>query len=145
MIKDSINNIYKYRGLSTNLDAVIDHIIANNYCVDYVAGGRIDDDNYYNLCVFGGKPTYNDSYEAHLKYIDLQYVLEGSESFLYQDPRELTECVSYDETKDIYFLNGEGDKVDVKAGEFVVFYPTDAHCGGKGSAQISKLVFKIKV
>ncbi len=145
MIKDSIKNIAKYRGISKNIDLAIDHIVANGYCVDYVEGGRLDDANYYNVCVFFGKEDYNPSFEAHLNYIDLQYVVEGKECFKYASPDTLTECLSYDQDKDIYFLDGEGEKVDVAEGEFVMFFPEDAHCGGKGSKDIKKLVFKIHV
>ncbi len=145
MITDSILNIAQYRGISRNIDATIDYILSHNYARDLKEGGRIDEDNYYNVCVFGGKEDYNPSFEAHLKYIDLQYVREGMESFLYALPQGLEECQAYDVAKDIYFLNGDGNTVDLKAGQFVMFFPEDAHKGGKGSETIDKLVFKIKV
>ncbi len=145
MKQDKITNLNNYYGISKQLDIVIDYIIKNNYCTDYKEGGRIDGCNYYNMCEFSGKDILNEKFEAHKKHIDLQYILEGNESFQYASLNSLVECDAYDEKADIYFLKGAGKSVDVPSGSFVLFFPDDAHRGGKGSKDIKKLVFKIAV
>ncbi len=145
MKTDIITNISSYRGISKDLDVVIDYIVDNDYCTEYKEGGRIDSRNFFNLCVFEGKTVLNEKFEAHKKYIDLQYVLEGIESFEYALPKSLVESDPYDEKGDIYFLKGQGAPVDVPKGSFVLFFPDDAHRGGLGSLEIKKLVFKIAV
>ena len=65
-------------------------------------------------------------WEAHRKNIDLQFVLTGEEHVgvvpigrLVADP--------YDAEKDIMWLTGEGDRVTLRPGEFVLLWPEDAH------------------
>jgi YhcH/YjgK/YiaL family protein len=91
-------------------------------------------------------------YEAHKKYIDLQYIVSGEEIIYVSDISEVQECVeSYDETKDIAFYQTAQScrKVKLEKDTFVILFPNDAHkpcisvCGNP--SEVRKVVVKIPV
>ena len=91
-------------------------------------------------------------YEAHKKYIDLQYIVSGEEIIYVSDISEVQECVeSYDETKDIAFYQTEQScrKLKLEKDTFVILFPNDAHkpcisvCGNP--SEVRKVVVKIPV
>lgn len=66
-------------------------------------------------------------FEAHKKFIDIHFVLEGEETFVFANTDELTPETEYNEEEDYLLLNGEGTKLTLRAGEFCIVYPQDAH------------------
>jgi biofilm protein TabA len=90
-------------------------------------------------------------FETHQVYMDLQYVLKGAEIMQFAPSDRLTPATSYDVQGDYQFFMAGKDITDVvvRAGEFVVYYPGEAHrpmCQhGLGAESVKKLVFKIKM
>ena len=88
--------------------------------------------------------------EAHNKYIDLQFVVSGEERILWAQRDELTVTEDLGEEKDALFLT-DGDRpaaLTLRAGEFAIFYPSDAHKPGLATdapADVVKIVVKIKL
>lgn len=104
---------------------------------------------FCNPVSFTSKPESECIYEAHRKYADLHYILEGVEGIATADTDSLEIHTPYSEEKDILFLNGPEDgRYYLKAGQFMVCYPNDAHkvamCQDT-PAPIKKIVFKIAV
>lgn len=95
--------------------------------------------------------TKNESearWESHRKYIDIQYVVFGSENIGFVLEDYLEELEPYNEEKDVEFFKGDGDYVQINEGEFAVFFPDDAHMPGLkvgGNEEVYKIVVKIKV
>jgi biofilm protein TabA len=73
------------------------------------------------------KPRGQGRLEAHRKFIDIQYVVEGEEAMGWAPLEGLDEDGPFDEGADIGFYRGACDLVPVRAGSFAVFYPHDAH------------------
>lgn len=67
--------------------------------------------------------------EAHDKYIDLQVMISGTESFGWAQRAACTEPKGeFDAQSDIIFYNDlPTSTVTVLPGEFVIFFPEDAH------------------
>ncbi|MBQ8509538.1 MAG: YhcH/YjgK/YiaL family protein [Clostridia bacterium] len=89
-------------------------------------------------------------FEAHDKYIDLQYVASGEEKMVYASRAELAEKTPYNpDIEAAFYENGDRDVSMVfRAGDFAVFYPQDAHKPGQAvgeSAPVTKIVVKIRV
>lgn len=110
----------------------------------YLIGGE----NIYAVVSEGkGRSRKAAKLEAHKKYIDIQYCLAGKEEMGW---RALADCVKplgrFDSKKDFMLYK---DKVDtwavVKPGEFVIFFPSDAHAPLVGTGRILKVVIKVKV
>lgn len=86
---------------------------------------EINENMYVNVQTY---QTKDDAlFEAHRDYIDIQYVIEGEEKIGVADYSNCSEAVAYDKEKDIEFLNGEGEYYPLRAGEYMVLYPQDAH------------------
>ena len=66
-------------------------------------------------------------FEAHKKFLDIHFVLEGKETFVFANTDELIPETEYNEAEDYLLLNGEGTKLTLGAGDFCVVYPQDAH------------------
>ena len=82
--------------------------------------------------------------EAHRKYIDIQYVIAGVEEMGWnarircQQPHG-----QYDAEKDIeFFADTPNSYVTVHPGEFVIFFPDDAHAPLIGRGEVHKVVIK---
>lgn len=136
-----------YKGISTNIDKGIDFLLNFD---DTQPEGRyeIDGDNVYALVTSGEtKPVEEPVYEAHRKYIDLQYILNGEEDTGYASVSDCAVTVPYDENGDYLMVEGEGSEVRVTAGCFYIAFPCDAHrpMRSKKPGSIRKVIVKIAV
>jgi YhcH/YjgK/YiaL family protein len=128
MIKDTIDNAEIYYSLSENLKKGFEWIKNSN--IELLSDGRyeIDGNN-----VFASVQTYETKedakYEAHRKYIDIQYMIFGAEKIGIANLTSCKTVIEYNAEKDIEFYDiVEQDMfVGLKTGEFVVLYPHDAH------------------
>lgn len=83
---------------------------------------------FCNPVTLTSKPEADCVFEAHRKYMDLHYIVEGSEVIATADPLSLRTTVPYSDEKDILFLEGEKDgQYTLKPGQFMVCWPGDAH------------------
>ena len=85
--------------------------------------------------------------EVHKNYIDVQVLLEGSETMGWKPLEEIaTWRGEYDQAKDVRFSDERCDHfVTLKAGELTVFYPEDGHAPAIGDAPIRKFIAKLKI
>lgn len=109
----------------------------------------IDGDDVFVLVQkTGSKPLEATKWEAHRKYADIQFVVEGRERMQFA-PLEKVTTKEYLAEKDFVPLETEvWNEVTVEAGAFAVFFPSDAHRPGiqpAGEAPTYKLVVKVRV
>lgn len=90
-------------------------------------------------------------FETHREYMDLQYVVEGREIMETAPADVCSPLTEYDSTGDCQFFKVGQDisRTLVRAGEFAVFFPGEAHrplCSpDEGSCEVRKLIFKIRI
>ncbi|HNW57309.1 MAG TPA: YhcH/YjgK/YiaL family protein [Bacteroidales bacterium] len=89
-------------------------------------------------------------FEAHKNYIDLQYVISGSELMGVAPLSETKEITKpYDPAKDVEFMTvNKCDDIKATPEKFFILFPSDIHRPGLKdgeNAPIKKLVGKIKV
>lgn len=90
-------------------------------------------------------------YETHEKYIDVQYVIYGTEMMMTQPVEELDECIStpYNEAKDITLYNNNSGKVSIlNPGDSIILYTNDAHRGAIlvcRPTPVRKIVVKVPI
>ncbi len=111
----------------------------------------IDGDNLYaTVSEYMSKNADSTNFEAHRKYIDIQYVVSGKEIInIVPLASESTIITPYDAARDIEFMK-YSNVVNFKAtpSEFFIFFPDDAHRPGlrdEQSAPVRKIVIKLKV
>lgn len=87
--------------------------------------------------------------EIHHKYLDVQLMLEGTETFGYSEYPLLSIEDDYLEEKDIAFSNDVQDEqfVTLEAGEFIIFTPKQPHrplvAVDDKPAAVKKLIIKV--
>lgn len=126
MIKDNISNAEFYTGLSKGIKEGLEWI--KNTDLDNIADGRYDLNgiNYANVQSYNTKDEA--LFEAHRNYIDIQYVIKGTEMCGISDYCQAKTEIEYDNQKDIEFLSvNHKDYVTLKEKEFLILFPQDAH------------------
>ena len=111
----------------------------------------IDDDNLYaSLSEYLTKNEEDARFEAHQKYIDIQYVINGIEQISIT-PMSLKKdiIIPYDTAKDIEFMTvTRCANMKATPERFFIFFPDDIHRPGvkiSENSQVRKVVVKVKV
>jgi len=92
--------------------------------------GRTDlsADVYVNVEDYLPKPVEQCRYEAHRRYIDIQYVAQGSEYIALTHDTTLPVLIPYDTTKDITFYQYHPEQLLLAdPTKYFIFFPTDLH------------------
>jgi len=149
MILDQLKNAAQYYGLGEGLARGLKYLQETD--LRSIAPGRyaIDGDRIFVLFMnYNTKPREQAFWEAHRKYYDIQYVLEGVERMGFASLANL-KAGAYDEPKDFAPAEGPGDNILVPAGSFAIFAPQDAHIpslnAGAESTAVRKIVVKVKL
>lgn len=132
MILDRIENAMLYRSVGPRVSAALNWLRRTDAAG--LAEGRheLDSDRLFAVVQrYVTKPPEQARWEAHHRYLDVQYVVEGSERIGYAPlAGGLPVAVPYDAEKDIVFYDARGDLFHVRAGQFAVFAPHDVHAPG---------------
>ncbi len=148
MIIDRINKASLYYSIHPKFKQAFEYI--QQIDADSIPAGRyeIDGESLYALIQeYNTKLKEQGVWEAHRRYIDLQYVVQGAEGIGYANIYHLQQD-EYQASKDFLPLHGEGNLVTVRSGSFVLLFPEDAHMPGMAvgaSAPVKKVVLKIAV
>jgi YhcH/YjgK/YiaL family protein len=111
----------------------------------------IDGNNVYApISEYMTKNEEDARYEAHIKYIDIQYVANGKELIGIAPTSEKKDILEpYDESKDVMFLTVNTiNNISATPDRFFIFFPDDAHRPGLKDGEnspVRKVVVKIKV
>lgn len=87
-------------------------------------------------------------FEVHKNYIDIQYIVSGKETFGWKPKPDFPEALYNPEKDCALFSEEDYGSFTLGAGEFAIFYPTDAHAPkmkNAGGGTIEKIVVKVKV
>ena len=127
MIKDNIKRAKIYYGLSENLRIGFEWLKNTDLASKPDGKYVISDSVYANIQTYETKNTA--PYEAHKKYIDIQYMIDGQEMFGVKDYSDCKIKEQYNPETDCEFLeaNSQDELSKLNTGEFVVFFPHDAH------------------
>jgi YhcH/YjgK/YiaL family protein len=149
MVIDTLANAATYASVHPGIEKALGYLASRDF--SRVEPGRydIDADNCFALVQrYYTRPIETGRWEAHRKYIDVQYVAVGCERMGYADLDALTVAEGYDESKDATMLEGEGSFFLARQGTFAVFYPRDAHMPGIAVGKVGpvvKVVVKVRV
>ena len=148
MVTDVIANAALYERLGEGIRRGLAFIARPD--LGSLAAGRHDIDGDALFALVQDYPTKAETegrWEAHRRYIDLQFVAAGIER-IGVAPVGTLSAGDYDETKDITWMTGSGDFVTMPAGRFMILWPSDAHMPGLTASvlcRVRKVVVKIAV
>lgn len=151
MIADNINNCELYFGINSRFApafAFIRKAVSENY-----PAGRyeIDGENLYAMVQeYDTKLSADGKFEGHERYIDIQYLVSGTEIMKVSDIDGMTETIPYNAGKDVAFYadTDAASTLLVQDGEYAIFFPHDIHMPGiarnETPAPVRKIVVKVK-
>jgi len=94
------------------------------------------------------KPVKLGKFEAHRRFIDIQFIARGNEGmeFGFIDQFAMGEYLA---EKDFLTAVGDGQHFKVRAGDFAIFFPSDVHMpgvvAGRTPGPVRKVVVKVPV
>lgn len=149
MILDNIVNSKKYEALNRNFEKAFQFLKREDLGALAVGKYEINGESVFALVQeYETKDLENAKYEAHKKYIDIQYLIEGTENMGYVTLDKLEVSSPYSEENDCLLLTGEPRLISFSEGEFFILFPEDAHMPGmfvKEKRKVKKVVVKVRI
>ena len=149
MILDRLVNSGLYNSLAENIKEGFDFLVKTDLTTMDAGKYPIDGERIFLLInEYETKPENQCKLESHIKYIDIQLMIDGTERMGYVAKNNQQPTENLIDEKDVMFYNEKATFFDVKPGEFALFFPTDLHQPGIISGEkmkIKKAVLKIKV
>ena len=146
MITDNISNANLYTGLGERFQRALAYLRETDLAALPVGRIELDGKNLYVLIQeYATKLPSTGKWEAHKRYIDIQYIITGQERICFAMLKRLKQG-TYDPIKDFLPLSGEGDWVTLSNGDFMVLWPNDGHMPGMAidvQTAVKKAVVKI--
>lgn len=148
MIADTLRNSPLYRGLSPRIALAFDYLLDTD--LRHASNGthEIDGRRVYAIVQeYATLDRAQGTWEAHRRFIDLQFVVSGTERVGYAHVSRMT-AGRYDRERDLLPLSGEGDFLRLWPGDFTLLFPEDAHMPRIAVAapeMVRKVVVKIAV
>lgn len=152
MIKNSLKYTKNYYNLSNKIKLALEYLEKNNLKV--FDNGRYDilgDDVYVNVQDYTSKPETQGRWEAHKKYIDIQFMIKGTERIGVGEIDNYQTTEAYDESKDLEFLAVANDNyqfINMNENDFIILYPQDVHMpqiAMNTPSYVKKAVVKISI
>jgi YhcH/YjgK/YiaL family protein len=147
MIFDKIENVGLYTGLGARLkrgmrllkSGRLDKLPPGKHLIE---GERL----FASVQEYKGRPARKGRWEAHRRYIDIQYMVKGCELMGVSPVDRLRVEKKYNSKMDVMFLTGRLKKssiLNARERMFAIFYPTDAHMPMLKNSEYKGVVKKI--
>ena len=146
MILDTLAQAHRYTALHPDFGRAFAFLTGSN--LKLLAPGRhfIDGDRLYvSVDRKDGRDREGARLEAHRRYIDIQFTIEGNEEIGWRPTAECQQPAGeFDEAKDIIFFEDRPTTwLAVKPGRFAIFFPDDAHAPLAGHGTLNKAIVKV--
>ena len=149
MIVDRLDNAAPLYHLPARLARALEFLRTTH--LGSIATGRhdIDGDRLFALVQdYTTKAPEDCVWEAHRRYIDVQFLARGDERLGYAPRSQMREREPYDAARDVAFFEPGTGFVTIRAGMFAIFGPEDVHSPGHAAgapALVRKIVMKAAI
>lgn len=148
MVYDKIDKIETYKGLSEDIYEGLKFLQQATPDIEngiHVINPRVK----AIVSEYETKAVNENGYEAHRKFIDIQFLLKGIEKNCCLPVAKLKETKTYSEEKDTAFYEAEvpAQELILDDGYFAIYFPQDGHLPGLCVANgeiVKKVVIKVK-
>lgn len=148
MILDTLDNADRYLSLHPRFAAAF-AFLRRPDLADLATGRHpIEGDALFAIVAKEqGRRREDAKLEAHRKYIDIQFVLEGSDEMGWRPVRtcRMTDKAYVPERDIVFFADAPDAWVVTRPGAFCIFFPEDAHAPLVSGSIIHKVVVKVAV
>lgn len=151
MVLDTLPNAARYESLNSRFAKAFAFLRTVDGTQEL---GRhdLDGDHCFALVqTYETKPVEKAKFEAHRKYIDVQFIQSGRETILWAPLDTMQEeTMAYSDEKDaaLWKLTADTTPLHVSAGHFAILWPEDAHAPcieWDKPEQVFKVVVKVAV
>jgi len=147
MVFDSLDKAAFYYNLSPHIKRGLSFLENTPNLMDLPVGRvEIDGDNVFALVQEYETKSFNkDMWEAHKKYFDIQFIVQGTESIKVSRIEDMTPNTKYHPDGDYWLFSGEGDSIKITNNQFTILGPEDIHQPGisiEKPQKIKKIVVK---
>lgn len=152
MILDILSNAEHYCHLPDGIQTVL-RAVKGYSASSYPAGTLALDgrDIYLVFSQYQTHPAADAISEAHRQYIDVMYMVEGSETVYVKPTAQLSRVTkAYDPEIEALLADTDADAVPIRldAGSFLILFPEDAHapgCYADGACPVKKIIGKVRI
>lgn len=148
MIFTNLNNNEQNRTLNEKIKRCIEYVKNNDILAKDTGIYEIEDGIKMNYDNYNSKEEKDGLWESHIKYVDVQIMLDGEEYIGINNIRNM-EKKSEDEGNDFVIFEGkELFRILLRTGDILVLYPEDVHMPGlkiEKSNFNKKAVFKVEL
>lgn len=149
MIIDALKNIDRYKTLHPLFEKAFDFLKHTDLASITLGKHVIDGDDVFAIVQeYKTLDAAKEQMESHRKYVDVQYVVNGTELVGLAALNEQKVSKPYDAESDFMLYADEPSFfAELSAGTFMIFFPTDLHmpCIQKEKpAAVKKIVVKVK-
>lgn len=151
MIVDKIENAYLYNNISGQIAKALKILSSKEISSaaegkHEVEGGKL----FYLVQKYSTKPRNEGQMEAHKKYIDIQYVLDGQESIFVKNISACKLASAYNDKNEaaMYEMPKRFSEVYISKGVFCILFPQDGHLPCRtvvSESKVHKIVFKVAI
>ena len=152
MIVGKLVDLYRYKGISKNIDTAINYIETHDLLALPKGKTIVDGDNVFiNRDTYVARPLEECFFENHEKYMDMQIVMKGKEviGYTHISNSDLKVTTPYNPDKDVtkYNYDPKGAVFFTLEEGFALVYTEDVHLAKcKADDEIvEKAVIKIKI
>jgi len=149
MIYDKLDNTEIYKGLSEDICAALTFL---RQASPDIANGvhQLNPRVKAIVSEYETKKVNECGFEAHKRFIDIQYTLRGIEKVCCHPIEKLTETTPYSEENDaaLYSADVQAQEMVIGDGYFAVFFPQDGHMPQlcvEEPVPVKKVVMKIQL
>jgi biofilm protein TabA len=148
VIIDRLEESERYAGFHPLFPAAFEALRKRDLAALGAGTYPIDGERVYLVIAIGdGSGTSGAVLEAHRKYIDIQYVIEGTDMIGWRPLGDCAEVMKpYDGAKDV-ILFGERPLAwsPVAGSRFAVYFPADAHAPLGGTGPLRRAIVKVGI
>lgn len=146
MILDTLDNCERYSLINPLFKRAFDFIKNNNLKDMPLGKYEIAGEALFAIISKDlGRKREEAPLEAHRKYIDIQFLLDGTEEIGWKPIKNCEVKMAYDEQRDIEFYKDTPTTwIRLIPQTFAIFFPEDAHAPMVSDEHITKVVIKIQ-
>ncbi len=149
MIIDKIENSKLYYSINEKITKALKYLETED--LKTINEGRYEnkgEDIYALINIYDTKNSNDGNLEAHRKFLDIQYVVSGSELMGYAPLKKQKPFKEYDGEKDFILYKDDPSFIKLDESMFAILFPDELHMPGikiNNPAKVKKVVIKVRV
>ncbi|GAA4279511.1 YhcH/YjgK/YiaL family protein [Aquimarina mytili] len=150
MIIDTLDNANFYKTLSANIETAINYLKSTDLQSLELGKHEIDGNKVFALLLnYETQNEFKDKWEAHRKYLDIHYIIEGNERIAVANILDMNPITEYEKNEDFQLFKGKGAKLYLRKNDFIILGPNDVHqpgiCFDDAVSEVRKIVIKAMI